>query len=70
MTRTVEQARRWPMPGDEWKTPFGLYLVLGIAHTENGPIVILTNYDGPMLIEQFRFLLADAIPVRIFEGES
>ena len=69
MTRTVEQARLWPMPGDAWiKESYFMELIESVCH---GKWIYLTfGNDYSCSLEYFREWVADATPVRVFEGEG
>jgi len=75
MTRTVEQARRWPMPNDVWRIEHwsGEWKV---GHVVGSPIKVtlisrsLDQDRETITLDQFRALMDLATPVRVFEGEA
>lgn len=71
MTRTVEQARRWPMPGDAWVKGHQHKSIWAIKlYSEEAHYVCFLESCDDMFFDNFRRWVADAAPVRIFEGEA
>lgn len=69
MTRTVEQARLNPMKGDAWDNQYlGMFEVV-----ETGTLIQIRLSDASTAWttpDAFYSFVADAAPVRVFEGEG
>jgi hypothetical protein len=74
MTRTVDQARLWPMPGDEWD--FDQWDKANKVVEVNELCVVIRyglpysmKTELPLSWHEFRKRTASASPVHLFEGE-
>lgn len=69
MTRTVDQARLWPMASDEWMIGNRVRKIHSV-YTDGFDIFVMFTSGSGYTLRDFRIVYADATPVRVFEGEG